>query len=840
MNLFARILLGLGLLAAAGAQARTNILFYGNSFTRYNNVTGTVANIAAAAGFQKPHAAGRVMDGNTLNQHLAAMTSAGTASVIYTAIQPGDNWHFVVMQEYSTKPTSIGDPPGFRADALGLDGAVRARSPHVCAVVLETWARPDLCPPYGASFPSLAEMQSQLRTNYWLALTGIATNGTGAPTRFAPVGDGFENAGFPLTLYAGDRYHSSPRGSLLEAMVVYATIYNDTVSDIPPGALAPVFAQAGVSQTDWDYAAPIADLTVFGTVDPFYTYTLDVDFGSATFLTTNTGWNNATSHLAGATLPALLTGSGTPSSVALTIGAGFSAVGTDGIAASGLFPATAQRDSFVIAGGATATLAFAGLNDFDRCDVRVFGSSRVDAPDLRLAAQAGSAALLDTRNNAAQILSFAGVPVSSNGEAVISLARAGTNADDSAVLSALEVIESAGASAYTYEYALLFDFGDASTPTPGNWNNAVNPFPKTIQNCITTNGTVTAISMVMSNWYGGSNQNGVQTGAFEYAGSATRDNAFIAREGWGGSATGTSFVYLTSLDNDKAYTFTFFGSRTGVSDNREAEFTLAGASAVSAYLNASDNYTQRVTTAHVMPNNSQILLHVGPGPNNNNSDKFGYLGVMEVRCFASVAGAARVLHCDLGVPEHTTAGAWNNLTNYASGAALTSLRDTNGVATSFELFVSNGFARAEDAGVITNTYYPATAQRDGFVLDAATSNALLVLRGLAPTNTYTLRLFGSRMYTPPDRRLQLSAGGQTLTLDTANNEYNSVLATNLAPVGGVLALTCFAPGAASNDYTCLGVARLGVIVPEPCAWLMAVAACCAVRRRASAKAAHTR
>lgn len=753
MNTCARMLFGVSLLAAASAAARTNILFVGNSFTRYNNVTGTVANIAAAAGFPKPHTAGRIVDGTTLNQHLVNLQSAGTASVIYTGLPAGHDWQFVVMQEYSTKPTSIGDPPGFRADALALKNLVRARSSNVCATLFETWARPDLCPPYGASFPSLAEMQAQLRTNYWLALTGIATNGTGAPTRFAPVGDGFEKAGFDLALYAGDRYHASPRGSLLEAMLIYATLFNDTVSDIPPGMLAAVLAQAGVTQADWDYAAPVADLTVFGTLDPFYTYTIDTDFGAPTHLTTNTGWNNATNHEAGATLPHLLTSSGLPSSISLALGSGFAAVGTDGIDTSVLFLATAQRDSFVIAGGTTGTLVFSGLHDFDRCDVRVFGSSRFDAPDLRLMAQASSAALLDTRNNTAQILTFAGVPVAPNGDGLIHLARAGTNAADTAVLSTLELIEAAGASAYTYEYSLLYDFGDASTPTPGTWNNAVNPFPKTIANCIDSTGAATPVSVIMSNWYGGSNQNGVQTGAFEYAGSATRDNAFIAREGWGGSATGTSFVYLTSLDNDKAYTFTFYGSRTGVSDNRETEFMLFGASTVSAYLNASDNYTQRVTTAHVMPNNGQILLQIGPGPNNNNGDKFGYLGVMDVRCFSSVAGDARVVRCDLGVPGQTTAGAWNNLTNSATGAHLAALMDTNGSATSFELFVSNGFARAEDAGFITNTYYPATAQRDGFVLDTATSNALLVLRGLTPTNTYTLRLFGSRLYTPPNRRL---------------------------------------------------------------------------------------
>lgn len=806
-------------------SARTNILFYGNSFTRYNNVTGTVANIAAAAGFPKPHTAGRIVDGNTLNQHLGAMQSAGSNSVIYTSIPANQHWHFVVMQEYSTKPTSIGDPPGFRADALALQSLVRARSSNVIATLLETWARPDLCPPYGSSFPSLTEMQSQLRTNYWLAYTGIATNSGGAATRFAPVGDGFEKAGFDLGLYAADKYHAGPRGSLLEAMIIYAAIFNDTVSDIPPGTLATVLAQAGVTQADWDYAAPLADLTVFGTIDPFYTYTIDVDCGSPAYLTTNTGWNNATNHLAGATLSNLFTSAGMTSALSLTLGSGFSGIDGEGIATSVLFPASAQRDSFVLPGGATGTLVFSGLNDYDRCDVRVFGSRRVTLPDLRLCAQAGAAAMLDTRNNAAQLLTLAEVPIASNGEAIIHLTRVGTNADDTATLSALELIESAGT--YTYEYSLLFDFGDASTPTPGSWNNAVNPFPAQINNCITTNGMTTSISMVMSNWYAGSNQSGVSTGAFEYAGSATRDNAFIARESWGAGATGTSFVYLTGLDNNKAYTFTFFGSRLGATDVREAEYTLFGASTLSVYLNASDNYSQRVTTPQLMPNNGQIVLRVSPGPNNNNSDKFGYLGVMDVRCYALSGPPPRVVQCDLGVPEHLTPGAWNNLTNMETGVVCASLQDTNGTPTSFELWCSNGFARAEAAGVVTSVWYPASAQRDGFVLDATDTNAVLVLRGLSPTNSYTLRLFGSRAYATPDRRLQLIAGGQVLTLDTANNSAQTVLATNLVPNSGSLTVKVYAPGHALDDFACLNVVRLGVTVPEPARTLllMLMAAC---------------
>lgn len=78
------------------------------------------------------------------------------------------------------------------------------------------------------------------------------------------------------------------------------------------------------------------------------------------------------------------------------------------------------------------------------------------------------------------------------------------------------------------------------------------------------------------------------------------------------------------------------------------------------------------------------------------------------------------------------------------------------------------------------------------------------------------------------------AGVQTLTLDTANNTFNSILATNRAPDGGTLTLQLHAPRTRSNDYTCLSVLRLGVIVPEPAGALLLIVTVVALRRHPAA------
>ncbi len=815
-----RLPLGVALLAAllAGpAAAQTNILFYGNSFTQYNNVTGTVGNIAVAAGHARPIIKGLLTGGKTLDYFINAMISAGSSSVIYTGIQPGTNWDFVVMQEYSTKPTSIGNPTDFRADAVQLAGLVRARSPQVCATLYMTWARPDLCPPYGSTFPSLAEMQAQLRTNYWLAYSDLGTANPTAPRAVAPVGDAFELGNWALTLYAADRYHAGPRGSLLAAMVIYATIYRQRVSGIPSSALATVFAQGGVNQTDWDIVAPLADEAVFGTVSP-YTYSLNTDFGADVYTTTNAGWNNMTNWTAGSSINPLVDTAGATTAVTLTLGPGWAGIASNGILAGSVFPLSAQRDGLIVPPAATASVTFAGLQPEFHCDVRVFGSSRLMTPDCRLQLQtsAGSATL-DTRNNTDATVIMVNLPVNASGETALAVARVGTNAEDRAVLGILELTEDNSGAQDIYASTMLFDYGDAGMPTAlTGWNNAVNPFPATIANCVDSNGTATSVSMVMSNWYGGSNTNGTQSPdpSLGYPVSATRDNAFGGID-W--VASPTSHVYLTGLDSSKKYTLTFFASRTGVSDNRETEYAVFGAagSADMVFLNAVNNTSNKVTTVAITPTAAgEIVTRLTWGPNNSSALKFWYVGVLQVNAYMPATGAVRVCQCDLGVAAYPSAGAWNNLTNAGAGAMLAGLVDTNNAATAFSLFVSNGFAAAEDVGLVTNARWAATAQRDGFVLDDSVTNALLVLRGLAPASSYTLRAFGSYAHTTPDRRMTLAGGTQSLTLDTGDNSSRTVTLTNLAPVAGEITLNTTALGATSNDYGCLGVISLGVIVPE--------------------------
>ncbi|MCI0335767.1 MAG: hypothetical protein L0228_21380 [Planctomycetes bacterium] len=220
------------------AEDPKDILYYGNSFTNAlccggnRSVPDVIADIAVAAGHPAPRNRNAAVNGQGLEWHRLNNTA-----VITTGIAPGESWEHVVLQDFSTQPTHIGNLALHRSSALGLYDLVDNHSPDVEAVLFETWARGPGHSFYTGTSPSFpggpAQMQQELRDGYHLSTGDInAAAGIGSAT-YAPVGDAWENAGFPLNLYASDIYHAQNRGSLLTALVLYGIIYDDsTTSDI--------------------------------------------------------------------------------------------------------------------------------------------------------------------------------------------------------------------------------------------------------------------------------------------------------------------------------------------------------------------------------------------------------------------------------------------------------------------------------------------------------------------------------------------------------------------------------------------------------------------------------
>lgn len=187
---------------------------------------------------------------------------------------------------------------------------------------------------------------------------------------------------------------------------------------------------------------------------------------------------------------------------------------------------------------------------------------------------------------------------------------------------------------------VFYDFGDSSQQTSGNYNNMpVNP-PNAVlslANSIDSTGASTGITVAMSGFFTGSNTNGptAPTGdAAIFNGQATRDNAFGHAGVFGANPlTPKGTVLFGGLDASgaTAYEFTVFGSRTGAANNREGLYTATGANSSNGLLNASNNTSNVLTLSGIIPNAlGQISFTAEPGPNNNSTEKFYYLGAIRL------------------------------------------------------------------------------------------------------------------------------------------------------------------------------------------------------------------
>ena len=120
--------------------------------------------------------------------------------------------------------------------------------------------------------------------------------------------------------------------------------------------------------------------------------------------------------------------------------------------------------------------------------------------------------------------------------------------------------------------------------------------------------------------------------AAQFGGEATDDYLFGHTGPFAGAPDNSlSVIEFGNLDANTIYSFTIFASRTGVNDNREAQYDLAGANNASGVLNASNNESEVLILAGLMADDSgTISMSVSAGPNNDNGNGFYYLGAIRI------------------------------------------------------------------------------------------------------------------------------------------------------------------------------------------------------------------
>jgi hypothetical protein len=246
----------------ARAEDPKDILWYGNSFTNATccgssrSVPNIFRDIAVAAGRPAPVNRNAAVDGQTLQYHLTNNTS-----VITTGIAAGNQWEHVVLQDFSTWPTHVGNLPQHLSSSLALYQKVAQHSPSVVPIMYQTWARGYGDAFYAGANPSFPggpmQMQQELHDGYQLSTANINTSVGSALAKVAPAGDAWKLANFPANFYGDGTYHASNRGSLLNALVLYGTIYGDpTTSDIN---LSSVLTTLNLSAADGVLLTGLAD-----------------------------------------------------------------------------------------------------------------------------------------------------------------------------------------------------------------------------------------------------------------------------------------------------------------------------------------------------------------------------------------------------------------------------------------------------------------------------------------------------------------------------------------------------------------------------------------------------
>jgi hypothetical protein len=244
-------------------DAPLNLLFFGNSFTIGSgvNVPTAVGRIAEADGYAAPLIVADLEGGQDLDYHIGQIRNRPQDNVAASAIE-GKEYDFAVIQGYSTEATHLQDPANdFIPDAVEISSLIRSQptGPDAKIVLFETWAREAPHSFYtGANpvFSEPAEMQSEIRTNYLLAVEAIKQDQGAVVATMAPVGDAFQAGGFDASYYASDNYHASNLGYRLASLMIYRTIYDEMVGDIEYSSVA---NWVGVSEAQWTALTSLAD-----------------------------------------------------------------------------------------------------------------------------------------------------------------------------------------------------------------------------------------------------------------------------------------------------------------------------------------------------------------------------------------------------------------------------------------------------------------------------------------------------------------------------------------------------------------------------------------------------
>ena len=179
------------------------------------------------------------------------------------------------------------------------------------------------------------------------------------------------------------------------------------------------------------------------------------------------------------------------------------------------------------------------------------------------------------------------------------------------------------------------DFGDKATNL-SSWNSITScTLNSSIASFKDAAGNATAISITVNDAFNAINQYGATTTNTTLSLPAAASIDFFYGNGtglWNGIAEPTGGLLIAGLFPNQQYNFYMFGSRSGVTDNREAYYTVSGDRDETVYLDASNN-TTNIASVHKIraKGNGTINITIGAGPNNNQANKLFYINTLVIK-----------------------------------------------------------------------------------------------------------------------------------------------------------------------------------------------------------------
>lgn len=228
------------LLCISSLISAEEILFIGNSFTH-----GQDARLSQHGGMPKVFQAIARDKGKDINATMMAPSGKDWGFHLENPktlrIIESRKWDAVVLQDYSTKPTRIGNRKAFFENGQNLCELIWKSSPDAKIVLYRTWARHPEHDFYStqekiSKFRDFDQMDSQLGEGYGELFKKLTAANPEKEILLAPVGDAFAHCSraFPeVAVYGADLYHAGVDGSYLAALVFLKTIYGES----PVGAI---------------------------------------------------------------------------------------------------------------------------------------------------------------------------------------------------------------------------------------------------------------------------------------------------------------------------------------------------------------------------------------------------------------------------------------------------------------------------------------------------------------------------------------------------------------------------------------------------------------------------